>query len=542
MRNPGVPQAFTCGLVVLLVAGCTGDTEAPEPQPSDEPAPIPTEFEGEPPPGIEGEVLRYLHGEGADAPEILNDPLGVRISPVGSAFLISSDGEDRHLLHDAATGDTLWEGEARFRGFANDRDGERILLMADTDDVPFVLDARGEPVWSQEEVGDTYLDGVVVRYPDEWSFDEPYGEYTVLDTDGDVLWEYEFADSGSGGGDGADDENSGDGNSDDESAAAEDEDAQPDADTDTGSADVPGGTGAPVAARDDLLLLSAGGPGLQARSLDPESPGDELWAVSGRDEELGLPASGPVPAPQVVGVYPAAEVPDEDATASDDATGDGDGEDGNGEGNGTGSGSATASETGSGADGDGEDGDESAADPDQVVLLRWALAESPSTLSAHDADSGDLLWTLEEPGTNPVAQPFDPAGLTGSLHDAATGTVMLPQASGESTAIAVDMATGEVLWRLEDDDVSISLAFAHDGMFYGDIRTNDDQDEQLVLDALTMDTVGDDLTAYVEAVTESGHAVLVQDRQRFVYGPPPEDEPSEGPDADPSAEPTQEPS
>ncbi|WP_304452286.1 PQQ-binding-like beta-propeller repeat protein [Nocardiopsis sp. YSL2] len=532
MRSPGVPQAFTCGLVVLLVAGCTGETEAPEPQPEDEPAPVPTEFEGEPPPGIEGEVLRYLHGDGAGAPDMLDDPLGVRISPVEAAFLISSDGEDRHLLSDAATGDTLWEGEARFRGFAEDRDGERVLLMADTDGVPFVLDARGERVWSPEETGDTYLDGVVVRYPDEWSFDEPFGAYTVLDTDGDALWEYEFTDNGAGedaSEDESEDDTSEDGDADSDEGS---EDADP--------ADDTSGTGVPVAAREDLLLLSDGGPGLQARSLDSDSDsaGEELWSVSGHDDDLGLSDSGPMPAPQVVGVYPVAEDPDEDGsedsgdadTGADDSDGSGSG--GNGDG---------GEDDGARSESDSASGSGTAADSDQVVLLRWAVAESPSTLSAHDADSGDLLWTLREPGTNPVGHPFDPAGLTGSLHDAATGTLMLPQASGEATAIAVDLATGEVLWGLEDDDVSISLAFAYDGLFYGDIRTHEEQDEQLVLDALTMDTVSDDLTSYVEAVTESGHAVLVRDRQRFVYGPPPQDDTDES-GSDPSEDPSEAPS
>ncbi|MFE3461021.1 PQQ-binding-like beta-propeller repeat protein [Nocardiopsis aegyptia] len=560
MRSPGVPQAFTCGLVVLLIAGCTGDTEPPEPQPEDEPAPLPTEFEGDPPPGIEGEVLRHLHGDGAEAPDLLDDPLGVRISPVEAAFLISSDGEDRHLLSDAATGDTLWEGEARFRGFAEDRDGERVLLMAGTDDVPFVLDAGGERVWSPEETGDTYLDGVVVRYPDEWSFDEPHGAYTVLDTGGDVLWEYEFAGSGAGE-DGPEGEPSEGDTADDEAAEADEEAESGEGSEDADPSDDASRTGVPVAARGDLLLLSDGGSELRARSLDPESDatGEELWSVSGTDEDLGLSASGPVPAPQVVGVYPAAEDPDEDGSDdSDGSDGSGDSEDSgsgsdsagdeNGDGTDEGSGEQSASDSASGSDADAGSGSDSGADSgsesDEIVLLRWALAESPSTLSAHDADNGDLLWTLREPGPNPVAQPFDPAGLTGSLHDDATGTLMLPQASGEATAITVDMATGEVLWSLEDDDVSISLAFAHDGMFYGDIRTNDDQGEQLVLDALTMDTVSDELTSYVEAVTESGHAVLVQDRQRFVYGPPPQDGASaeDAEDADPSADPEDEPS
>jgi hypothetical protein len=133
--------------VALLVAGCTGDPEPPVPAPDQDPPPIPTEFEGEAPPGIEGEVLRHLHGDDADVHDILDDPQGVRISPVGGAFLISSGGEDRHLLHDAATGETLWEGAARFRGFDTDSEGAAVLLMTVEADTPFVRGADGAPGW-----------------------------------------------------------------------------------------------------------------------------------------------------------------------------------------------------------------------------------------------------------------------------------------------------------------------------------------------------------------------------------------------------------
>lgn len=481
MRSSRVPQAFTCGLAVLLITACTGDAEPPAPPSEKEPSPVPTAFEGEAPPGIEGEVLRYLHGDTADVHEILDDPFGVRISPVGDALLISSGGEDRHLLHDAATGETLWEGQARFRGFDTDRDGEPVLLMADTEGTPFVLDAHGEQMWEPAEEGDVYLDGLAVRHPDEWSAEEPYGAFSLLDTEGDELWSYDFE---------APPEPEEDSGEEDEEGSEEDPD-DPEEEQ---------GPGVPVAVSGDLVLLTPGGPGLNAYAVDTDadtdSDAEKAWSVDGEDADLELPTSAPAPAPQVLGFYrlpgdepesPAEEDPDgEDDTEND---GEGDGE------------------------GDGE-----------VLLLRWAYTEAPSVLTAHDPRDGDLLWSLEEPGTNPVIDPFHAAGAPSGLHDAATGTLLLSQASGAAPMIAVDLATGEVLWGLEEDAGSISPAFTFDGLVYGDSRASTGEDRQLVLDAVTMDVVEDELPAYVEAVTESGHAVLVQDRQRFVYGPPPQDE------------------
>ncbi|WP_150240435.1 hypothetical protein [Nocardiopsis quinghaiensis] len=505
MRSSRVPQALTCGLAVLLAAACTGEPEPPEPRPEGEPSPVPTAFEGEAPPGIEGEVLRYLHGDTANAHEILDDPLGVRISPVGDAFLISSGGEDRHLLHDAATGEALWEGEARFRGFDTDRGGGRVLLMADADGTPFVLDARGERLWEPAEKGDTYLDGLAVRHPGGWSEKEPHGAFSLLDAGGEELWSYDFeAPTGPGPGEGSED-----------AETAEDAPEE----TGGGAGEEPG-LGVPVAARDGLVLLASGGPTLHAYSAGPgadtgagddaDAGGEELWTVDGEDADLGLPTSAPVPAPQVIGFYP---LP----------------------------GSESGSEESSGSEEPGEDeetsGDEETGteEAEEVLLLRWAQSETPSTLSAHDPGTGDLLWTLEEPGANPVAGAFEPAGVAGSLYDAATGTLLLPQASGEAPVVAIGLAAGEVLWGLEEDAGSISPAFAFDGLVYGDSRASTGGDRQLVFDAVTMDVVEDEIPAYVEAVTESGHAVLVQDRQRFVYGPPPEDEEESGEPTDEEA-------
>ncbi|MEV6818030.1 hypothetical protein AB0M72_04655 [Nocardiopsis dassonvillei] len=506
MRRSRVPRALTCGLAVLLATACTGDPEPSAPPAGEEPAPVPTVFEGQAPPGVEGEVLRYLHGGSADVHEIFADPLGVRISPVGDAFLVSSGSEDRHLLHDAATGETLWEGAARLDGFGTDRDGERVLLMADADGLPFVLDARGELLWEPAREGDAYLDGLAVRRPEGWTAEEPHGSFSLLDGGGDALWDYEF-EAPAEPEEGSSEDGSAESGSDEEEqgSGAEGEPGEP-------------ALGVPVAAREDLVLLATGGPVLHARSVGADTAGEELWTVEGEDEDLGLPTSSPVPAPQVIGFY---TLPEPDSATGSESE------------------SEAASESASESAGDGEGGEdgeapgEEAPEGEDVLLLRWAQSEAPSTLSAHDPGTGDLLWTLEEPGTNPVAGAFDPDGVAGSLYDEATGTLLLPQASGAAPVVAVDLARGEVLWGLEEEAGSISPAFAFDGLVYGDSRASGGQDRQLVLDAVTMDVVEDELPAYVEAVTESGHAILVHDRQRFVYGPLP-DEPSEGESEEPS--------
>src|SRR5699024_4777913 len=101
-------------------------------------------------------------------------------------------GQDRHLLHDAATGEPLWEGEAGFRSFDTDLEGSPVLLMVGEEELPFVLTAEGEQLWSADEEDEVYLDGVVVRYPDEWSVDDPGGAFFVLDSRGEVLCSYTF--------------------------------------------------------------------------------------------------------------------------------------------------------------------------------------------------------------------------------------------------------------------------------------------------------------------------------------------------------------
>ncbi|CAL9506821.1 hypothetical protein SUDANB121_03569 [Nocardiopsis dassonvillei] len=489
MRSSRVARALTCGLAALLAAACSGGPGPAPVGPEAEPAPVSTEFEGQAPPGIEGEVLRVLHGDDADVHTIFADPLGVRISPVGDSFLVSSGGEDRHLLQDAATGADLWEGEARFRGFDTDLGGAPVLLMSGPEGDPFVLDPAGGTLWEPAEAGDLYLDGVGVRRPGEWSAEEPYGEYTVLAADGGELWSYEFA--------APPPEPSG------EPSEEEDGEAPEEARED---GEGPRGLGVPVTAWDGAVLLASGDGALHARSLDPEGPGEELWTLDGAtDGDLGLAGLAPLPTPHVLGLFPL-PAPEEEATADEDTREPG--------------------------DGDGDTGED-------VLLVRWSSAESPSVLSAHDPGDGGLLWTLEEPGPNPVGGAYDPAGPAGGLYDAVTGTFLLPQASGAATAVAIDLVAGEPLWGLEEEGGSFSPAFAHGGFIYGTDRGGE-SDSQVVLDARDMDVVADDLSAHVEAVTEGGHAILVQGRQRFVYGPPPQDGPGEGASESPSAPPSDE--
>ncbi|WP_028649899.1 PQQ-binding-like beta-propeller repeat protein [Nocardiopsis sp. CNT312] len=480
MRSARVPQVVSCGLAVL-VAACTPAPEPVAPEPSREPTPVPTDFTGDPPPGIDGDVLRFLHGDEAEVHALINDPAGVRISPVGSAFLFSSGSEDRHLLHDAATGTTLWEGEARFLGFGADGAGERVLLMSD-EDGRFALDAAGKRVWEPEEEGDTYLDGIAVRYPQGWSAEEPGGDYAVLGAEGAVLWEYTL--------DPVEPE--------DEASPSPSPDGPSDGPEDGGREEPEEGPeaalGVPVAAWEDLVLLESADAGLRAHSLAGDDAGEELWALGRDDGELGRGSSMLLSAPRVLGVY----------TLPEDEDGAGAGE--------------------------------------RVLLVRWTGPEDPSVLAAYDPADGALLWFLEEPGPNPVRAPFETSGVPGSLYDGATGTLLLPQASGEATLVAVGLADGEVRWGLEEDDVSLAPAFAHDGLVYADSRTNDGGDRQLVLEAETMDVVADEMTAYVEAVTDSGHAILVQGRQRFVFGPPPGEEPEEAPSRSPSGAPSANPS
>lgn len=56
-----------------------------------------------------------------------------------------------------------------------------------------------------------------------------------------------------------------------------------------------------------------------------------------------------------------------------------------------------------------------------------------------------------------------------------------------------------------------------------------------MFDSRTKDVVADDLSGYVEAVTDDGYALVVQNRQRFVFAP----ETPPGGTATPSLSPTE---
>lgn len=509
MRSSRVPSLVAGGLGALLCVSCTSGTGEPE-RPADvSPPPRPTDYTGEPPPGLSGEALRFLHGPGAEGHDILDDPQGVRISSVGDAFLISSGSDDRHLLQDAATGAALWEGEARLHAFGTDRGGAPVFVVRDGEGTTAVVDAVGETVWSGADEREVYLDGVVVRRPDGWSAEEPHGDFAVLDTSGERLWEYSFEEES---GDGEDGEDRGD--------------ASPEEAEEAGEAENPRVLGVPVTAREDVLLLDSGTGLLQARAIGGKSAGELLWSVSGEEEDLRVRTSAPVALPQVIGVF---DLSEEEAAPTPEP---GDAEPGDTEPGGAGDAEAGDGTDGDGAEDDGGTGGEDAEDNKDnedgtgrrdALLVRWTLPEAPSVLSAHDLHEGDLLWTLEEPGANPVVRGFPRAGVTGSVYDAATRTLLVPEASGSTRMIAVDLVGGEPRWAFESGaETSISPAFALEGLFYGDARGAGEDSGQIVLDAETKDVVDDDLPAYVEAVTDGGYAVLVQGRQRFVFGPPPE--------------------
>jgi hypothetical protein len=468
-----------------LAAGTAGAGRGRGPPPRRRLHRGPTAFAGDPPPGLSGDPLRYLHGPGAGGPAILDDAMGVRIQSVGDAFLISSNSEERHLLQDAADGTTLWEGDRPIDRFGTDGGGADVLVVGSGDDDgdTTVVDAEGATLWSGTGGRDVYVGGAVLRRPEGWTADDPYGDLALLDTEGDPLWDFAFAappDAGEG---------------------AEAPSPSPPPAGDAPDPD-PGRMGVPVAARDGVALLDDGAGLLQARDIGGD-PGELLWSATGDDPDLAGEAALPRPLPRVVGFY---DVP---------APGDG----GTG---GTPSASGTPSPDGPGA-----------APARTAVLVRWAFAEDPSLLSLHDLRGGEVLWTLTEPGANPAGPAFDPGFVPGTVHDPATGTLLLPQAGGATPMIAVDLAAGRVRWEFDADEQAISPAFALGGRFYGDSRGADDAaSSQVVLDAETKDVVAEGLDAYVEAVTDDGHAVVVADRQRFVFAP--EDAPATGGPATPT--------
>lgn len=455
------PLALVTGVgLVVSVAACT-DGQSEE-QADQSPRPLPTSYAAEPPPGVTGAPVRYLHGSGAESPEIFDDSGGVRIESLGDAFLVSSNSEGRHVLQRADDGETLWRGGQRVDGFGHDREGSEVLVLAEEGDgeaTTTVVDDEGETVWSGDG-GETYLDGLVVRRPEGWSAEEPYGDFTVLDTAGDGVWDFTFEEPAE---DTGNTESDGDG---------EDDAAEPD------------WMGVPVGARGDVLFLDDGSGLLQARDIG-EDTGELLWSVAGDDEELAGRSAVPRPRPQLVGTY---ELPT----------------------------------------GDGDDAADDGATRD-TVLVRWSISEDSSLLSLHDLESGELLWSLTEPGANPDDHDFSTERIPGTVYDSATRTLLLPQASGETPMIGVDLVEGEIRWEFEGDtERAITPALSLDGYVYGDSRDSDDGSSQVVLEAESKDIVAEDLAPYVEATTDEGHAVVVWDRQRFVFGPSDEtDEESE---------------
>ncbi|GAA4938565.1 hypothetical protein GCM10023224_19760 [Streptomonospora halophila] len=502
------PLAAAAG-VALLVAGTACTAEDEPDRPDDSPRPLPTAFEGELPPGVGDEPLRRLHGPGAEGPSVLDDEMGVRISSVGDAFLISSNSEERHVLLDAEGGETLWQGERHIQRFGADSDGSPVLVVEARDGGTEVIGDDGESVWRGSGGRDTFVGGSVVRRPAGWSADEPYGDYTVSAPGEGELWEFAFeAPPEDGGGDGADEGGTGSGNAEDETSAA----PEPDPDR----------YGVPVASRDGVLLLDDGAGLLQARGITEDDAGELLWSIAGDDPALAGGTDVQRPRPQVVGGY---EIPAEPGGAggteespdadSPDAPSPSDGRD-------------SPSPTGSGsADGGGGTGE---APTRTAVLVRWTAPEEPSVLSLHDLHTGELLWSLSEPGANPSSDAFAPPPLPGALYEPQTSTVLLPQATGETPLIAVDLAAGAIRWEFEDEfEQSISPALAMGGYVYGDAGGGDGAGTQVVLDAMDKDVVAEGLGAYVEAVTEEGYSIVVSDRQRFVFPP------AEGPGAEHTA-------
>ncbi|MDT0304441.1 hypothetical protein [Streptomonospora wellingtoniae] len=504
------PLAAAAG-VALLVAGtaCTGEDE-PD-RPDDSPRPLPTAFEGELPPGVGGEPLRHLHGPGAEGPSVLDDEMGVRISSVGDAFLISSNSEEHHVLLGAEDGETLWQGERHIQRYGSDSDGSPVLVVEGRDGGTRIIGDDGETLWQGSGGRDTFVGGSVVRRPAGWSADEPYGDYTVSIPGEGELWEYTFAAPPEGGGDGA-----GSGNADD---SAEDQ---------TSAAPDPDRNGVPVASRDGVLLLDDGAGLLQARGITDDDAGGLLWSIAGDDPELAGGTDVQRPRPQVVGDYeiPAEqggeggteEPPDEGSPDAPSPP----------EGDGSPSPSGSAPADGGAETGGAAPEDETGEAPMRTaVLVRWTVPEEPSVLSLHDLHTGELLWSLSEPGANPSSDEFAPPPLPGALYEPRTGTVLLPQATGETPLIAVDLAAGEIRWRFEDEfEQSISPALAMGGYVYGDAGGGDGSGVQVVLDAMDKDVVAEGLGAYVEAVTREGYSIVVSDRQRFVFPPP------EGPGAE----------
>ncbi|MDD6793011.1 hypothetical protein [Thermobifida fusca] len=479
-RQHGLLRLVTSVVLLSAAVSCTGE-DSPEPEPSPTPQPTPTVYAGEAPPGLAAQPLRYLHGPAQPGQDILSDPLGVRIHSVGDAFLISSNSEERHLLQHAADGTVLWQGESHIERFTQDRDGADVFEVSTrTGDrvTRTVVNEAGETVWTGSDPRESYLNGLVVRAPAEWSASDPYGTFTLRDPAADgVEWSYEFT---------APDEA--------EASSAEDRDT---ADDEDDAAEQAAHLGVPVGARDEVVLLDDGAGLLQARDLTDK--GALLWSVSGDTVAADDGRTLSAPRPRLVGFY---SLPADDTSPSDEA--------------------------------DDEDTD-AEAQPRRTVLVRWSSPEESSLLSLHDLRDGETLWTLTEPGSNTVGRAFATTPVTGTVWNGTTGVLLVPQADATTSLIAVDLVSGETLWVFEDAvERSIAPRFALAGYVYGDTRA-EDGGTQVVFDSRTKDVVADDLSGYVEAVTDDGYALVVQNRQRFVFAP----ETPPGGTATPSLSPTE---
>ncbi|MFC7743815.1 hypothetical protein ACFQXA_26815 [Nocardiopsis composta] len=382
-------------------------------------------------------------------------------------------------------------GEERVDGFVPGPEpgGPPVLRFGGTGDAGgTVLDDGGEVLW---EGGDreVYLSGLVVRRPEGWTPDDPYGGFEVEAPDGGRLWEFDFA-----------------------------EPDGPAGPRRTGRTARRRATATPTRCRRASPTRSATGcrsARPAARSCSTTAPGCSRPAPPGRTRRRGRrrPRTRR-PAVELRRGRPraarrghAAPPPPADPRGVPDPRRGGRG------------GRLPAE----GAEDAGDGGD--AAPERDAVLVRWSLPEEPSLLAMHDARTGEIAWTLPEPGANPAPGDFAPLPAAGGRFDSATGTLLLPQASGDVPLIAVDVADGEELWEFREDEAALSPAFAAGGYVYGDARGADDADSsQVVLEAATMDVAADGLDSYVEAVTDDGYAIVVHQRQRFVFAPAPDDE------------------
>ena len=274
----------TCAL--LVATSCTTDADDSAEEATE---PDPTTFAAQHPPGLSEEPLRLLDDPEGESPEILDDAMGVRIQSLGTAFLISSNSDEWHLLQRAADGEALWEGDNRVQRFGRDHDGAPVLILEESDDPDNVTvrDAQGEELWSTTNPQERFVDGWAVEQPEDWSPEDPAGDYTVADLEGSEVWSYTTPDP-------------------DDIDAAEDED-----NVEPGEQE-PRLLGVPLGARDELVFRVAQTGVLEARDMDEDGTlrwsldVDELPDVA--DSADSDDATVPRPIPQLVGTF---EVPED---------------------------------------------------------------------------------------------------------------------------------------------------------------------------------------------------------------------------------------